>query len=180
MVPPSICKADAAFLPSIESRPSHKKLRELETGIRQRASQCSPVPRQDQRHAMRSESVDCTRESQTTRANMLFSVAMYVRANLAAYRAQRPLRAGSEKTRTACAWRLLGSACVGRASLLLIANGHDTMRAKSGVRVDRAKHRQIDLSTSVTRSPTPHGRRGHPHQPVGCSGTRACSRRSGT
>lgn len=30
-------------------------------------------------------------------------------------------------------------------SLLLIANGHDTKRAKSGARVDRAKFRQIDL-----------------------------------
>ena len=30
-------------------------------------------------------------------------------------------------------------------SLLLIANGHDTKRAKPGARVDRAKLRQIDL-----------------------------------
>jgi hypothetical protein len=30
-------------------------------------------------------------------------------------------------------------------SLLLVANGHDTKRAKPGVRVDRAKLQQIDL-----------------------------------
>jgi integrase len=30
-------------------------------------------------------------------------------------------------------------------SLLLVANGHDTKRAKPGARVDRAKLRQIDL-----------------------------------
>ena len=30
-------------------------------------------------------------------------------------------------------------------SLLLLANGHDTKRAKRGARIDRAKLRQIDL-----------------------------------
>jgi hypothetical protein len=40
-------------------------------------------------------------------------------------------------------------------SLLLIANGHDTKRAKPGARVDRDKLRQIDLTgtTCVTRAP---------------------------
>src|SRR5467141_2299543 len=65
----------------------NKKSRELDTGIRQRASHCSAVPWQDQCQATRSESVDCTNESRTTGANMLFSIATCVRANLVAYRA---------------------------------------------------------------------------------------------
>jgi integrase len=36
-------------------------------------------------------------------------------------------------------------------SLLLVANGHDTTRAKPGARVDRAKLRQIDLHWHDTR-----------------------------
>ena len=39
----------------------------------------------------------------------------------------------------------VGSFKTGWESLLLIANGHDTKRAKPGARVDRAKLRQIDL-----------------------------------
>ena len=42
-------------------------------------------------------------------------------------------------------------------SLLLVANGHETKRAKPGARVDRAKLRQIDLHWHDLRHEAPVG-----------------------
>ena len=54
-------------------------------------------------------------------------------------------------------------------SLLLVANGYDTKRAKHGARVDREKLRQIDLHWHDLRHEgawAPERWSGHPHDPA--------------